>query len=105
LDNRVAGDMPLLEGDPFLESCFWERMGEVYYHFGHRYQDHLQAVQQAIQKGYPAVHLYYELAGLLRVAGRTAEAERAVQKAKESSILYSSRNGTGAWDSSSKGPK
>ena len=105
LDKRLARDMPLLEGDPFLESCFWERMGEVYYHFGNRYRDHLEAVHLAIEKGYPAGHLYHQLAGLLEVAGRTKEAEAAVQKAKESENFHPLEKGTEAWNPSSKPAK
>ncbi len=53
--------------DRFLESCYWEKIGEFYYQFGFQshYGDLTNALGQAIEKGYPAAHLYYKLGSLL----------------------------------------
>jgi tetratricopeptide (TPR) repeat protein len=66
----------LVQGDPFLESCFWERRGEFYYQYGYQehYEDHLEALRQAIQRGYPAAHLYFKLGSLLLRKGDRAGA-------------------------------
>jgi len=53
--------------DRFLESCYWERRGEFYYDYAFdlHYQDHLNALRQSIEKGYPAAQLYFKLGSLL----------------------------------------
>ena len=76
----------LVQGDPFLESCFWERRGEFYYHYGYQehYADQVEALRQAIQRGYPAAHLYFKLGSLLLRKGDrmgALEAFRAALKA------------------------
>lgn len=56
----------LAAGDRMLESCYWEKVSEFYYHNGFQghYGDVVYALQQAIQKGCPAAHLYYKLGSL-----------------------------------------
>lgn len=49
----------LLQGDPFLESCYGEWMAQ--YHESSRLDWNIRALQRAIQKGYPAANLYYKL--------------------------------------------
>jgi len=53
--------------DQFLQSCYWERRAQFYYdyHFEIHYNDQVFALRQAITKGYPSAHLYYELGCLL----------------------------------------
>ena len=49
---------PFFRGDPFLESCYWEK---VYFHdrANHLEPQSLEAVTLAVQRGYPAAHLLY----------------------------------------------
>jgi hypothetical protein len=54
----------LVQGDPFLESSFWEIA-----YFNHsadrKFQDSLNDLQMILKEGYPAAHVYNELGGLL----------------------------------------
>ncbi len=45
-----------IKGDPFMESCYWEWRSQ--YFFSPSYSENIAALQNAIQRGYPAVHLY-----------------------------------------------
>ncbi|HTC19589.1 MAG TPA: hypothetical protein VK859_02000, partial [bacterium] len=55
---------PLVQGDPFLASCFWEKAYYLYLQngaFGDRqkeenFKNSFQALQQALVQGYPAAH-------------------------------------------------
>jgi 4-amino-4-deoxy-L-arabinose transferase-like glycosyltransferase len=79
-DRDMKRDYPLVKGDPFLESCFWEKVGYFYYYKGGHYPEHLLAIQRALERGYPAAHLYYQLAGLLDLAGKKKEAREWLEK-------------------------
>ncbi len=77
------------QGDPFLESCLWEKIytqlnyevawGEV--PFTANRPALAYALREALQKGYPAAHLWNELGNILWTAGRTAEAKQAFENA------------------------
>jgi hypothetical protein len=84
-DRDMKRDYPLVKGDAFLESCFWEKVGTFYYYYGGHYPEHLLSIQRALERGCPAPHLYYQLAGLYQVAGKEKEAQEAFSKAKRSS--------------------
>jgi hypothetical protein len=85
---------PSIQGDRFLECCFWEKI--YYLHlqdsmFGtHEMRQNFllsfQAIQNAIQKGYPAAHLYNELGGCFMVGQKYPEAEKAFRAAIHSPI-------------------
>jgi hypothetical protein len=57
----------LIRQDRFLEASYWERRGEFYYDYSYQahFEDHLDALRQAIDKGYPAAQLYFKLGSLL----------------------------------------
>jgi len=77
-----------VKDDPFLAAMFWEKAGATYYYFGQHYPQHLAALENAVKYGYPASHLYGELASLYWVAGNKKAAEVAALKAKESDAKY-----------------
>ena len=70
-----------LKGDHFIEACYWEWVSQ--YFFSSYYLENIAALQKAIRKGYPAVHLYQKLAVLLSQQHQTLEAQGALQKAIE----------------------
>jgi hypothetical protein len=71
---------PLFQGDPFLESCFWEKIAENEYADRH-YEAQVLALQTALQKGVPAAHLFNDLGALLMRRGHLKEARQAFSKA------------------------
>jgi hypothetical protein len=85
---RIREDTPLIQGDPFLESVYWEKVGEFYYYHGGHFPEHLRAMELSVEKGYPAAHLYSKLAGLWKIAGDENKARAALEKAKRSEALY-----------------
>lgn len=88
VDRAVREDYPLVQGDPYLESCFWEKVGQFYYYARGHFPEHLRASQLAVQRGYPAAHLYRQRAELLLLSGDPKGAEQAGVKARESEALY-----------------
>ena len=60
--NRSAS----IQGDRFLESCYWEKYGEFFYRFDFKnhYPDLVDALEKAIHEGYPSAHLNYKLGSL-----------------------------------------
>lgn len=86
--QNIREDHPLIQGDPFLESVFWEKAGEFFYYYGDHFPEHLQAMRLSTQRGVPAAHLYGKLAGLWQIAGNGKEAQRALESARRSEALY-----------------
>jgi len=83
--RTLEGARPDLKGDPFLESVYWEKMAA--YEYGNLdYDRHLLALQTAVQGGYPAAHLYYQLGVLLATKNRLSEARLALEKANQSAF-------------------
>jgi tetratricopeptide (TPR) repeat protein len=70
-------------GDRFLESCYWEKASEFYYQHDYRnhYDEITQSLRLAIEKGYPAAHLYYKLGCLYLRKNRFKEAQQAFDAA------------------------
>jgi hypothetical protein len=85
-DVQRCGDW--VKDDPFLASVFWEKAAATYYYFGQHYPQHLAALENAVKYGYPASHLYVELASLYSIGGDKKAAEEAALKAKESETKY-----------------
>ncbi|HXL73427.1 MAG TPA: hypothetical protein VN963_07360, partial [bacterium] len=71
------------KGDRFLQTCYWERLGEFYYWRG--YENHyglqLDALKHAVTEGYPAPHLYYDLGCLLSRRKSFPESRKALESA------------------------
>ena len=59
--DALPSGYPLLKGDPFLESVYGEWVAQ--YHDQPSLAENIQAVQRAVQKGYPTANLYYKLGG------------------------------------------
>jgi tetratricopeptide (TPR) repeat protein len=62
----LAEGQTLVQGDRFLESCYWEKAADFYYNhdFKNHYPQVVGSLQQAIDRGFPAAHLYYDLGSL-----------------------------------------
>ncbi len=101
---------PFFRGDPFLESFYWDKMSELRFNqvllesyraqtgqgwadmpsgsvpeaaaSAGRLRESIQDLQQAVQKGCPAAHLYYRLGVLYALSGQGALARQAFQKAQ-----------------------
>jgi tetratricopeptide (TPR) repeat protein len=73
----------LMKEDPFLQSCYWERLSEFYYLRGYEkhYELQVRALRNAVDWGYPAPHLYFDLGCLLLRGGRYPEARRSLERA------------------------
>ena len=81
--QRAESELPvyssLMSRDPFLECCFDEWSAQ--YHYGKSYEKNIEAIQRAIQKGYPAAHLFYKLGGFYWLNGQYREAKDAYEEA------------------------
>ena len=87
-DLAIREDYPLVQGDPYLESCFWEKTAQFYYYYRGHFPEHLRASEWAVQRGYPAAHLLAKWAELVLLSGDRPKAEKIMLKAKESEALY-----------------
>jgi hypothetical protein len=88
---ELLGQEPaFFQKDRFLEACYWERRGEFYYDYSYQahLEDHLDALHQAIQKGYPAAHLYFKLGSLLLRKGDRLGASSAFKAALKADPQY-----------------
>ena len=82
INRDILADYPLIQGDPFLESAYWEKAAYFYYYDSGHYPEHLRALQLAVGRGYPAAHLYAELAELYTLGGQSALAQKASRNAR-----------------------
>ena len=71
---------PLVHGDRFLESVFWDKRA-AYEYVGLHYDQNLLSYRMALARGYPTASLYFKLGELLLVGGRKAEARQALRRA------------------------
>jgi 4-amino-4-deoxy-L-arabinose transferase-like glycosyltransferase len=84
----------MVKGDPFLESCFWEKAHvqhnlEAAYGdrpFSEIYPKSLYTIQQATRLGYPSAHFYNEMGVLLEMGKRMEEARAAFLKATKAPL-------------------
>lgn len=76
---------PAFHGDPFLESCFWEKISDTYIK-DRLYPEAIAALRQAVSKGYPAAHLFNRLGVLELIQNKPDEARNYFQKAVASSL-------------------
>lgn len=73
------------KGDPFLTAVYWEKVGFFKFLDGH-FIEAAQAYRNAVDRGVPAAHLYYDLGLCLKLQGRQAEAEECMRKASALSM-------------------
>ena len=83
--KNLDGGYPLVRGNPFLESCFWDKRAAFEYQ-ELNYEQQLFSYQAAVQKGFPTADLFYKLGELYRVKGRQAEAEEAYGRAVQAPL-------------------
>jgi tetratricopeptide (TPR) repeat protein len=77
------------KGDPFLESCFWEKIAENDY--GDRDAPaQIAALRNAVQKGIPAAHLFNDLGALYFRIGDLKEAQKAYRQALQCPFNHTS---------------
>ncbi len=84
--QKLSEGLPLMAGDPFLESCYGEWAAQ--YHFGTDLGPNIQALRRAIEKGYPAANLYYKLGNFYLLNHQPQEARRAYLMAAQSIPNY-----------------
>ncbi|HTC21422.1 MAG TPA: hypothetical protein VK859_11280, partial [bacterium] len=71
---------PSVQGDPFLESSYWEKTYRMEETDDHP-QAMLKALQEGLKRGYPSAHLYNEEGILLEGLNRIPEARSAFEQA------------------------
>jgi hypothetical protein len=85
IQDALRGIYPDFQGDPFLESAYWEKRGLL-----DSMDSNLPAVVEdcrlAVSKGYPAANLYNEMGIFLNLLGRNKEAAEAFQKAAQAPV-------------------
>lgn len=87
--EKLISLYPLFEGDPFLESCFWEKIADNAY--GDRnYEAQVAALKLAIEKGCPAAHLYNDLGSLYLRRSHFKDARQAFERALHCGPNYTS---------------
>jgi hypothetical protein len=84
--QKLPEGYPLVSGDPFLESCFGEWMGQ--YHFGPDFGPNIQAIRRALLKGYSTANLYYKLGNFYLLNRQRTEAKKAYLMAARSHPNY-----------------
>ncbi len=80
--SELRGQYPLFSGDPFLLSVYWEKMAwfDAVRGDGAACE---RDYQNALEQGYPAAHLYYDLSMAQRADGHLREAGENLGKAEE----------------------
>lgn len=77
---RLAALYPYFRGDPFLESCFFEKAYLYFIRAGDN-RGAEESLRKALERGFPAAHFHYHLGHLARAGGRAEEARRAFERA------------------------
>jgi tetratricopeptide (TPR) repeat protein len=78
--QKLEQAYPAFQGDPFLRSCFWEKMADCDFK-ARRIPEAIGCLQKAVRQGCPATHLYYRLGALYMIQGNRAAARSCWQKA------------------------
>ncbi len=76
---------PFLAGDRFLESCYWEKTGEVLYR-DRAFPHDLEAYQKAAGEGYPSAHLFYKIGSIQLRKNQFALARENFRKAEKAPL-------------------
>ena len=66
--------------DPLVTAIYWEKIG-MFDIKGKNYQNAVKDYEKAIQSGYPAAHLYFDLSLALQSIGEVQRAQQAFKKA------------------------
>jgi tetratricopeptide (TPR) repeat protein len=92
---------PLIRGDPFLESCFWEKAYYLYLQnsaFGDKrkaenFKHSLEALRRALGQGYPAAHLLNEYGAYLMMMGDRSGAAKSFEKSLQANPAFEPAQG------------
>jgi predicted negative regulator of RcsB-dependent stress response len=83
--GKLSQGAVLAQGDPFLESVYWDKVAA--FEYGKvDYAAHLAALQHAVKDGYPTAALCFELGNLYLTKGFRAEAIAAFQQATKAPL-------------------
>jgi hypothetical protein len=98
LFRGLAGLYPAVQGDPLLESLYWEMVFDFHSWeniYGDKntavhYPAGFSAIQNALRNGYPTAYFYNELGGFLALQKDYLRARQAFLKAIHSKVNYTS---------------
>jgi hypothetical protein len=90
--EHLPDGYPLMQGDPFLESCFGEWMAQ--YHWDGHYKMNTLIIQKTLARGYPCALLYYKLGNFLYLDARPKEARAAFEMAMRCKPNYTDALGS-----------
>lgn len=91
--SSLQKDLPLFQKDRFLEAAYWEWLSQ--FQMDREHQLNILFLKNAIQKGYPASHLYTALADQFRSQGMEKEAREADRMAEiQRLVLEKTREGS-----------
>jgi 4-amino-4-deoxy-L-arabinose transferase-like glycosyltransferase len=89
---------PSFQGDPFLESCYWEKMADISLKQALSTDRHsgsitdtkgaIQCLSSAVKRGYPAAHLYRNLGTDELMAGNPLKAREYFRMAVQSPLNF-----------------
>lgn len=87
---------PFFKGDPFLESCYGEKMSDLALREEMQlarpekqvFSRSLQSLSRVLAKGYPSANIYMKMGDLYFLEGRSGEAHRCYRKALKSPIDF-----------------
>ena len=85
--DQLAAAYPRFQGDPFLESCFWEKMADN--ELKVPAPDHsasIKAVREGLKLGYPSAHLFHALGTYWWMDHHWSEARQAFQRAQRAPL-------------------
>ena len=87
---------PRVQGDPFLESVYWDRQAAFEYE-GLHYDQQLYCYQMALTRGYPTAELYQKQGQLLLAGGHDSQAKESFQKAIKAPLDLTGARATLEW--------
>lgn len=95
MENSLQKIYPLFQGDPLLETCYYEKMADLSTRrmmagdnrAGTKQEAAEQALRYlktALQRGYPSAHLYFKLGSIYSIQQKNQEARECFKKARGS---------------------
>lgn len=72
---------PAFQSDPFLRSCYWEKMADTYLRLGGDVRSAILSLQTAVRQGIPSAHLYYRMGTLYLISNEPTKAQAAFAQA------------------------
>ena len=92
LSERLDRLYPQFKGDPFLESCFWEKKAHIAF-MNRRCGEMVEPLQKALKLGVPEAHLYNRLGVVYLELGDFEKAGMALKKA----MAFRDNHTSAAW--------